>query len=369
MKIPINHAKPPKALALALSDDHSHAAISIRGTIGDWWEGRDVNQVENELDWIPATVKNLTVRITSPGGLLSHGLAIHNGLMRHPAHKVAVIEGVAASAATLIAMACNEIHIHANAAMMIHGVRFVDDDGNPVEDPEAERALNETIIETYAAKTGKTREALAKLITQDTWMTGREAFAAGFADKLLELAPVEAQAQALHAFACAAGVPESVIARAQAEAGQGADPAPAPVADDPADPPVAEPPADPGGGPTPEAEATFAAQVNALAAAHGLADHVAAWLLDGAITTAAEASAAIREAREVRDLCTYANAADKAAGYIRARKTLAQVRTELINAAAADADNRPTDSTRRTAATQAHASGAEVWARIFPPRQ
>lgn len=364
MKIPINHAKPPKALALALSDDRSHAAISIRGTIGDWWDGRDVNQVENELDWIPGTVKNLTVRITSPGGLLSHGLAIHNGLMRHPAHKVAVIEGVAASAATLIAMACNEIHIHANAAMMIHGVHFADDDGNPVEDPEAERALNETIIETYAAKTGKTREALSKLITQDTWMTGREAVAAGFADKLIELAPVQAQAQALHAFACAAGVPESVIARAQAEAeaGQGAATRTPPAGDPP---PAAPPPDDPGGGPTPEA--TFAAQVNALAAAHGLADHVAAWLLDGAITNAAEASAAIREAREVRDLCAYANAADKAAGYIRARKTLAEVRTELINAAAAEADSRPTDSTRRTPATQAHASGAEVWARIFPP--
>lgn len=334
---------PPKAIALALTEDRTAATVTIRGEIGNWWEGRDLDQVDRELNWLPSTVKNLTLRITSRGGDLAQGLAIHNALSRHPAHKIAVIEGLAASAATLIAMAADEIHIHANAAMMVHGVHFVDDQGNPVEAPEAERALNETIIETYAAKTGKTRESLAKAIAQDTWMTGREAVAAGFADTLIELNTPQAQASAFLALACAAGVPESVIARAQTEAGQGVATT-QPATSEGGDPPP-EPPAK--GDPAPvvaQAAATFAAQVNALAVANGMGDHVAAWLLDGGITNVAQAESAIREAREVRDLCAFANATDRAAGFIRARKSLADVRAELINAAAASVDARHTDN-------------------------
>lgn len=352
----MNLATPPKALALSLSADAASATINIRGDIGDWWEGRHLEQVEREIDWLPATVKNLTLRITSRGGDLAQALAIHNALSRLPSRKVAVIEGVAASAATIIAMAADEIQIHANAAMMVHGVRFQDDDGNPVEAPEAERALNETMVETYAAKTGKTREALLKAIATDTWMTGREAVAAGFADTLIELSPAQAQATALVALACAAGVPESVIARAQAEAGKG-DPPPAPaLASDAAITPTAA------------SNDTFAAKINAIAVAHGLGDHVAAWLLDGSITTADQAEAAIREAREVRELCAFANAADLAPGFIRARKSLAEVRTELINAAAARADANHTDSTQPTSPQHPRNTSAhKVWAKIFPP--
>lgn len=368
----MNTAKPPKAVALALSADNASATINIRGDIGDWWEGRTLEQVEREIDWLPATVKNLTLRITSRGGNLAQALAIHNALSRLPARKIAVVEGVAASAATIIAMAADEIHIHANAAMMIHGVRFTDDDGNPVEAPEAERALNEAIVETYAAKTGKTREALLEAIATDNWMTGREAVAAGFADTLIELAPAQAQASALVALACAAGVPESVIARAQAQAEQcgttpetseGGDPSPAPAvtgATDPAPDASAQTR-------TAENPDTFAARVNALAVAHGLGEHVAAWLLDGAITTADQAEAAIREAREVRDLCAFANASDAAPGFIRARKSLAEVRAQLINAAAAQADASHTDSTKPATPQPPRSTTAHnVWAKIFP---
>lgn len=371
----MNTKKPPQAVALAVSEDRSAATIAIRGVIGDWWDGNEVGNVEAQLDWLPATVKNLTIRITSMGGRLDHGLAIHNALHRHPAHKVAVVEGVAASAATIVAMACDEIHVYANASMMTHGVSLVDDDGNAVEQPEAERAMNETILETYIAKTGKTREALAEYIAADTWMTGREAVAAGFADKLLEITPAEARAAApvVLAFASAAGVPEEVIARATAQAegtaGQGDDPPEEPEASEGGDPQPA--PAAPAADPAPanaEASATFAAQINALAVANGLGDHVSAWLLDGGITTVAQAEAAIKEAREVRDLCAFANAADRAPGFIRARKSLAEVRAELINAAAAAADAQHTDghqqSTRKppVAAAPAAVKTADIWA-------
>lgn len=333
----MNTVKPPKAIALALSEDRTAATIAIRGVVGDWWDGQDIDSVERQLDWIPSTVKNLTIRITSMGGRLDHGLAIHGALQRHPAHKTAVIEGVAASAATIIAMGADEIRILANAAMMTHGVSFADDEGNAVELPEAERALNEAIIETYAAKTGKSRDELAGFIAQDTWMTAREAVAAGFADELIELSAPRAQVETIAALALAAGVPDEVIARAQADATP--EPDPSPQADQ--DPAPEEAPA--------EAMAeTFATRVNALAVAAGLGDYVSAWLLDGDITTTAQAAAAIKEAREVRDLCVFAQAADRVEPFIRARTPLAEVRAELINARAAAADRNSTDSTRST---------------------
>jgi ATP-dependent protease ClpP protease subunit len=352
----MNNAKLPVPIALALSEDRSHATITIRGPIGDWWEGREIGQVENELGWVPATVKNLTLRITSMGGRLDHGLAIHNALQRHPAHKVAVIEGVAASAATIVAMAADEIHIHANASMMTHGVSFADKEGNAVEAPDAERVFNDTIFETYAAKTGKTREALAEYVAKDTWMTGREAVAAGFADKLIELASPRAQTETIAAFALAAGVPAEVIARVQSQASapEIAPPAPEAAADQETPEADEAPETAPDAAPDATTQpATFAAQINALAVAAGLGDHVSAWLLDGQITTTAQAAAAIKEAREVRDLCAFADAADRAPEFIRSRTPLADVRAQLINARADHADLRSTDSTRRTTSPSA----------------
>jgi ATP-dependent protease ClpP protease subunit len=350
----MNIAKPPKAIALALSEDRASATIAIRGAVGDWWDGQDIDSVERKLDWIPSTVKNLTIRITSMGGRLDHGLAIHSALQRHQAHKVAVIEGVAASAATVIAMAADEIRILANAAMMTHGVSFADDEGNALELPEAERALNEAIIETYAAKTGKSRDELAGFISQDTWMTGREAVAAGFADELVELSAPRAQAETIAALALAAGVPDEVIARAQADAAQ------APEQSRQAAQALATNEA-----PTEALAETFATRINALAVAAGLGDYVSAWLLDGEITTTAQAAAAIKEAREVRDLCVFAQAADRAEPFIRSRTPIAEVRAALINARAAAADQNSTDSTRSANQAAPAAQPAGNWDAAF----
>lgn len=362
---PIAHKRPPQAVAFAVGDDPKSATLSIRGTIGDWFDGKNAEQVEWELDWLPATIENLTIRITSMGGRLDHGLAIQNALMRHPAHKVVVIEGVAASAATIVAMAGHERHIHVNAAMMIHGVSFVDEDGNDLDMPEAERVMNEAMIETYAAATGKSRDELLAAMAQDTWMTGREAVEAGWADTLIELEPAQAQAETVMALACAAGVPQEVIARAMATP----EVTPEPEPSEGGDPPAASSDDDP----APEPVATFAAQVNALAVAAGLGDFVGAWLLDGKLTDVAQAQAAIAEAREVRDLCTFAGQPAAAAQFIRKRVSLADARAQLINAVADASDQHAIDhhpsSTSKPprSAAPAAVSTARIWAQRRTP--
>ncbi|MFT3758435.1 head maturation protease, ClpP-related [Thauera sp.] len=325
-----------------LADDGRSATIRINGVIGDWMEGRTIESLDYELKWAADSVNEIVVRITSFGGKLSEALAMYGALKRHPARVVAIIEGVAASAGTIIAMAADEIRIYANASMMVHGVSITTEDGEEVEDAEAERVLNASIIETYAARTGKTPEELAEAIAGDTWMTAREAVAAGWADSVIEIreqpdatsalaaSPLEAIAQALE-------IPADVLARAEAQAAApAADPQPDPAPVDPSPEPEPSPPA--------AATASFAAQVNALAVAEGLGDYVSAWLLDGSITTTAQAKIAIAEAREVRDLCAFAGVADAAAGYIRGRKSLPEVRKALIDAQAAEADARHTDT-------------------------
>lgn len=365
---PIASKRLPQVVALAVAEDQKSATLSIRGAIGDWWEGKDARQIDYELDWLPPTIENLTIRITSMGGKLDHALAIYNALQRHPAHKVAVIEGVAASAATIVAMAAHERHIHVNAAMMIHGVSFVDEDGNDLDMPEAERVMNEAMLETYAAATGKSREELLAAMAQDTWMTGREAVEAGWADELIELAPAQAQAEAMAALASAAGVPEAVIARAMASA----ETPPEPETSEGGDPPSA--PSATGDDPEPEPVATFAAQVNALAVAAGLGDHVGAWLLDGELTTVAQARAAIAEAREVRDLCAFAGMPEAASQFIRQRVPLAEARAQLINARAAAADehvidHHPSSSRPPRIASPAAVTTARIWAQRRTPSQ
>lgn len=264
--------------AYNLADDGRSATIRINGVIGNRMEGRTIESLDYELKWAAESVNEIIIRITSFGGSLAEALAMYGALRRHPARKVAIIEGVAASAGTIVAMAADEIRIYANASMMVHGVSLVTEDGEEVEDAEAARVLNASIIETYAARTGKTADDLADAIATDTWMTAREAVAAGWADSVIEIAEQGAAVSAtaaspLQAIAAALEIPADVIARATAQA-----------------------------------------------------------------------AAAIKEAREIRDLCAFASAADRAGGFIRQRLSLDQVRAELINALAANADERHTDT-------------------------
>jgi ATP-dependent protease ClpP protease subunit len=110
------------------------AEIQLRGYIGqpknyrDWWTGEMVEdpeaagtlaEFEKELNAL-GNVENLQVSIFSQGGDWATGVAIHNLLIRHPANKICIIDGLCASAATYAAMACEDIRIPTNASMLIH---------------------------------------------------------------------------------------------------------------------------------------------------------------------------------------------------------------------------------------------------------
>jgi phage major head subunit gpT-like protein len=123
------------------------------------------------------------------------GMAIYNTLKAHPARLDVYIDGLAASMASVIAMAGDTVYIPANAMMMIHKPWGVQ--GGDAEEmrryAELLDKVETTLVQAYAAKTGKSPEEIHALLAAETWMDGGEAVAAGFADQLIE--PLKAAAQ------------------------------------------------------------------------------------------------------------------------------------------------------------------------------
>jgi ATP-dependent protease ClpP protease subunit len=160
------------------------ARVEIYDVIGPSWAGMiDTKLVAQHLK-DAGELSDIEVRINSPGGSAFDGLAIHNILKDHPAKVTVVIDGVAASAASLIAMAGDTIRIPKNAMMMIHeasGYVF----GNKAELSKAIDMLdgvNRAGVATYVAKSKQSAEKVAQWMNDETWFTGQEAVDAGLAD-------------------------------------------------------------------------------------------------------------------------------------------------------------------------------------------
>lgn len=166
---------------------NGEAELLIYGPIGDnWWsESVTAQGVVTQLATISASV--IKVRINSDGGSVSDGLAIYNALKRHGARIVVTIDGVAASIASLIAMAGHEIVMPPNTLMMLHAP-WSYAQGNAQQFRDFADVLDtyaSSMATSYASKTGKTvAEVLAILNDgKDHWYTSDDAIAFGLADR------------------------------------------------------------------------------------------------------------------------------------------------------------------------------------------
>lgn len=174
-------SKWDSSLVSASSDD---ATITIYDSIGEDG-GVTAKRIAGALRSIGA--RDVTVSINSPGGDFFEGLAAYNLLREHP-HKITVkIVGLAASAASIIAMAGDEIQIAKSGFLMIHNA-WVFAIGNRHDLREAADTLDEfdgAMADLYADATGKEKNEVAKLLDAETWMSGQAAVDAGFASSLL----------------------------------------------------------------------------------------------------------------------------------------------------------------------------------------
>lgn len=171
--------------------------INLYGTIGeDWWgEGITGKWFKEELKNL-GNVSEITLFINSGGGDVFEATSIYNQLVKHPASVTVVVEGVAASAATLISMAGDTIHMAENGFWMIHeasGVAW----GNARQLRDYLQLLDnadDMLRLTYSRRTGLSTSELVDMMDHDNWMTAQEAFDHGFIDVIDEAKEVEAHA-------------------------------------------------------------------------------------------------------------------------------------------------------------------------------
>jgi ATP-dependent protease ClpP protease subunit len=170
--------------------------ILIYGDIGGWNED-SVLAAQFVRDLQNVDAKAIDLRINSIGGSTKDGAAIYNALVRHPATVAVHIDGLAASIASVIAMAGDSISIAENALMMIHAPWAVAM-GNADDMRNAAEYLDKTaeaMASSYAKKSGKTVTEMLALMNdgEDHWYTAQEAVDAGFADNISDKVTAKAE--------------------------------------------------------------------------------------------------------------------------------------------------------------------------------
>jgi ATP-dependent protease ClpP protease subunit len=177
------------------------ARVEIYDQIGPSWAGMiDAKLVSQAIKDV-GELDGIELHINSPGGSAFDGLAIMNILRDHPARVEVVIDGLAASAASLVAMAGDSVRMPKNALMMLHDPATVTF-GTTKDHDRAIEMLDKVklaAIQTYAAKTTKSHDAIQQWMSDETWFAGDEAVEAGLADttdKELPKPPVESKAAA-----------------------------------------------------------------------------------------------------------------------------------------------------------------------------
>jgi ATP-dependent Clp protease, protease subunit len=152
--------------------------IDLFGVVGEAFDGFTDAQMAAELDGHSGP---LTVRINSPGGYASDGIAIY--AMLKPYKPRVEVLGLAASAASIIAMAGAEIHVSEAARIMIHNAWSIDAGNSEQKEKEAAklRKLDAELVSLYARRSGQSEEQIAEWMRNDTYFTGKEAVAAGLA--------------------------------------------------------------------------------------------------------------------------------------------------------------------------------------------
>ena len=206
MKIPKtnNDTKPGTTVQrfwnVITNDGEDSAEITMYGDVcesqpRDFWTGEKLEGQYITPEGFAedlATIKGkskITIKLNSCGGDLYTGIAIHNALKGLTGHKTVIVEGIAASAASVIACAGDDVQVYPGSLVMIHGVAGLFFDymtlGDLKKAVKAFDADERAVAEIYKAKTGIEVETLRNMMTNETWMTGSQAIEKGFADTLL----------------------------------------------------------------------------------------------------------------------------------------------------------------------------------------
>ena len=176
---------PPKNRA---AQQATETSLYLYGPIGpyDDWGDISAKSVASALAQMPSNA-TLTVYVNSVGGSVFEGVAIYQQLRRFKGKKIVQVDSLAASIASIIAMAGDEIHMAYNAQVMIHdpegGSYGRESDLRKYAD--LLKSTKETLVDTYVARTKQSRSTISSWMADETWFRAQDALKHGFADKIV----------------------------------------------------------------------------------------------------------------------------------------------------------------------------------------
>ena len=164
----------------------AEAEVMLYDEVGGWL-GATADEFINDLRGI--TAPNILLRVNSPGGSVTEGIAIANALRSHPANVTVQVDGIAASIASVIAMAGDRVRMMPNALLMVHEASglCVGDAAEMVKMAEVLDKISDNIAGAYSARAGGTEAEWRQVMKNETWYRGEEAVAAGLADEVVPI--------------------------------------------------------------------------------------------------------------------------------------------------------------------------------------
>ncbi|MFE0843141.1 head maturation protease, ClpP-related [Achromobacter insolitus] len=318
--------------------DRPMVEIRIYGEIGFW--GTTAEAFVAELDAAAAGGADILVSLNSPGGDVFDAFAIYNALHRYAGRVTTRVDGVAASAASLIAMAGKPTIMPENTQMMIHNAWIIT--GGTAEDlrttAEMMDRIRDGVVAAYSRKSGLDSDKIIEMMDATTWMSALEAQALGFCDLIEEPVRLQMSDSAAAVLQKHKNLPDDV--KAMLKSLEEGDPEPAP---EPEPNPEPEPEPEPEPAPEPEPEpvpappadvptaSALAARVYASCRQEGIAELAEGVLLSGALESRDQADQRVAQAKEIAGICLAAKLPEKAADFVSAGLGVEQVRARLFD--------------------------------------
>lgn len=313
------------------------AVLAIDEEIGFW--GTQAKDFRAQLDAVDSAT--LEVEINSPGGEVMAGLGMFNMLRNWASAEgrsvTTRVTGIAASIASVVALAGDKRVMPKNAFAMVHqasGMAW----GTADELRETAQVLDKidgSLRNIYIDRMGVDEAKAAEIMSKDTWLTAEEALELGFATELSDAVTATAKFDVQKA-----ELPAHVAAVFKGEA----QPEPEPEGD-----PVIEPVLP---------DTPLAEQIQAMAAKANLGDFSAHFAIT--CDTAEKAAARIENALQIRALCAVAKQPEIATAAIKANKTVADVRAELIELLAKEDEQKPTNTAQKNQDANRAGSGVST---------
>ncbi len=326
--------------------DRPVVEIRIYGEIGFW--GTTAEAFVAELDAAAAGGADILVSLNSPGGDVFDAFAIYNALHRYAGRVTTRVDGVAASAASLIAMAGKPTIMPENTQMMIHNAWIIT--GGTAEDlrttAEMMDRIRDGVVAAYSRKSGLDSDKIIEMMDATTWMSALEAQALGFCDLIEEPVRLQMSDSAAAVLQKHKNLPDDVKAMLKSLEEDDPEPAPEPKPEPEPQPeprPEPEPESEPAPEPEPEPEpvpappadvptaSALAARVYASCRQEGIAELAEGVLLSGALDSREQADQRVAQAKEIAGICLAAKLPEKAAGFVSAGLNVEQVRARLFD--------------------------------------